>query len=108
MGEPKEAEYSGIKIVSDGTLLGTSVRTLDGQELEWITNIRWEMDVNSSVATATIEFTKVPVELTGEARERLEQQISAERVKIRTDALGLSSDERAHVEVTETVQISLV
>ena len=57
-----------IKIVSDGTDLGTKVLDEDGNclDLENMTKIEWSIDNESMVAKVKIEFVLVPVELVGE------------------------------------------
>ncbi len=71
-----------IRIVSDGTLPGTSVQTMDGQEIGFVRSIKWEMSVDDMVATVTVEFVKIPVELVGEAKIKLNRQIEAEKKKL--------------------------
>lgn len=51
-----------IKIISDGTGRGTRVVTEDGEVLERVLSIKWEC-VGRQDAVATIEVSRVPVEL---------------------------------------------
>ena len=51
-----------LKIVSDGTPMGTRVMTLDGQEIEDVNMVAWSI-TKHSLANATIGLENVPAEL---------------------------------------------
>lgn len=53
-----------IKIVSDGTALGTRVVNAEtGEAVDGVTAIRWSVDWKSGQVRAIVEYTAVPVEL---------------------------------------------
>lgn len=56
-----------IKIVSDGTGIGTKVINADtGERLRWIKRISWSISGPDELATATVHFTKVEIEVIGD------------------------------------------
>ena len=57
-----------LKLVSDGTPLGTKVVDENGEVIEYITNLKWEIGVGH-YAKATIEITKLPLEVVGELKQ---------------------------------------
>ena len=58
-----------IRIVSDGTPGGTSVQNDFGMPISGISKITWSIDVETSLATATIEFTNVSIDAIAEIKE---------------------------------------
>ena len=53
-----------VKIVSDGTTQGTRiVEESTGEPLGFVQSIEWKVDVNDTLATATVKFVKIPVEI---------------------------------------------
>src|ERR1039458_5290484 len=61
----------GVKIVSDGTPNGTRLIDTDtGAEIRYVSSITWRIDsMPMHFATATVEFTAVPIEANGELRQ---------------------------------------
>lgn len=55
-----------LKIDSDGTVGGTQVLTQDGERIEGITHIRWEITAVHGKSRATIELREVPVQVLGD------------------------------------------
>lgn len=56
-----------LRIVSDGTGLGTHVETEDGDRLENVTDIQWRVSANDEAARAVITFAAaVEVDVIGE------------------------------------------
>lgn len=59
-----------MRIVSDGTGLGTKVFDADGHEIKGcITKIEWDIDGERQVGRARITFDLVEVDLVGDIRE---------------------------------------
>ena len=62
-----------IKIISDGTMLGTKIVDEEtGKELSFVRKVEWTLDLNAQppwnrLATCKLEMFNVPVELVGEA-----------------------------------------
>ena len=57
-----------IKIISDGTTIGTQCFNLEtGEKIGYIQNIRWEADANQPFTTANIVIAKLPIEVEGDA-----------------------------------------
>lgn len=53
-----------LKIISDGTYLGTKVvNATTGEAVEDILSVRWNVDWRDGIAEATIEFRFIGVEL---------------------------------------------
>lgn len=59
----------GVRIVSDGTACGTHVYDCDGKEINGITAISWNIDVNSSFGVAKIEIPLASVDIVGELKD---------------------------------------
>jgi hypothetical protein len=52
-----------LKIISDGTYLGTKVvNAATGEAIENVTSIRWDVDWRNGIAEAAIEFRFIGVE----------------------------------------------
>ena len=60
---------NSIKIISDGTVAGTKVVDENDLPLKDISRITWTVSAEDTLATATIEFINIPVELEGEINE---------------------------------------
>jgi len=58
----KEDRLIGINIVSDGYPNGTKVLTDTGHELEWVSEITWQVKVGH-LAEATIKFSRCSVDI---------------------------------------------
>lgn len=57
-----------LRIVSDGTALGTKVFDSDGREVVGcLTKIEWSIDGDRRVGTATLTYECVEVDVIGEA-----------------------------------------
>jgi hypothetical protein len=55
-----------IKIISDGTPMGTHVTNADtGEKLELVRSVAWTCEIDK-LATATITVSKVPISVVGE------------------------------------------
>ncbi len=54
-----------LKIVSDGTPMGTRVEDEKGNRLDGVTSVEWDAGIDR-LATCTLELTGVPVEVTSE------------------------------------------
>lgn len=66
-----------LKVISDGTALGTKVINAEtGEAIENISRISWELDASVYIAQAVIEVIEIPVELTGGMR-LLKEQVRA-------------------------------
>lgn len=58
---------SRVRIVSDGTAVGTSI-TVDGEPItECVRSVTWSIDDPLGFATATLELEGVEVDVTGDA-----------------------------------------
>lgn len=55
-----------VKIISDGTALGTVVVADNGEKVDGIRSVKWHVDVETQLATAVLEFTGVHVDVVGE------------------------------------------
>ena len=60
---------NSIKIISDGTVVGTKVVDENDIPLADISKITWTVSAEDTLAKATIEFINIPVELEGEINE---------------------------------------
>jgi hypothetical protein len=57
-----------IKIVSDGTPMGTKVVNAEtGEAIKGVCGVSWSLSDNRSIGRAIVEFALVPVELVGDA-----------------------------------------
>lgn len=56
-----------VKIVSDGTPHGTRITDETGNPIEYVDSIDWEMRMDR-LATATVRFVAIPVEVEAELR----------------------------------------
>ena len=57
-----------VKIVSDGTSMGTHVTTEDGSEIGSVSSISWHLDAHDGIARAELVTLLPQVEVTAEAR----------------------------------------
>jgi len=59
-----------LKIVSDGTVAGTSIVDESGETVGGVTAIRFRLRASELMTKAVVEFSAMPIEFTGEARTR--------------------------------------
>ena len=65
-----------IKIVSDGTALGTKIYdAVTGAELKNVSRISWELDADSWDAKVEMTLINVPMELRGKATVTVEDLV---------------------------------
>lgn len=57
-----------VKIVSDGTSMGTHVTTEDGSEIGSVSSISWRLDAHDGIARAELVTLLSQAEVTAEAR----------------------------------------
>lgn len=62
-----------VRIVSDGTVQGTKVVTLEGEVLEGVQLVNWSMAVDDQLSSVLLELKGVPCDIVTTAR-RLEVQ----------------------------------
>jgi thymidylate kinase len=59
-----------LKVISDGTVMGTRVVNADtGEELSGVKAVKWEISTESITADVVIVLAKVPVEIAGQTKE---------------------------------------
>lgn len=57
-----------LKIVSDGTRAGTKLTTLDGESIENVLLVSWNLSTEDELAIAMVEIIGVPCEIITEYR----------------------------------------
>ena len=84
----------GVKIVSDGTPSGSHLIDAEtGAEIRYVTSITWRIDsMPMHFATATVEFSCVPIEANGELRQIEPPWWNWRRYIYRTPCLAQQTD----------------
>lgn len=59
------SDFRKIKIISDGTVIGTRVVDENNTPLDNINRLTWTVSAEDTLATALIEFINIPVEIEG-------------------------------------------
>lgn len=64
-----------LRIVSDGTALGTQVYDPDGRLIDWVSKVEWSCDANGTgVASALLTVDLVEVDVVGDGLLPLVEQ----------------------------------
>jgi len=58
-----------LRIVSDGTSVGTTIITEQGERIMDVTKVVWELDAHTGVAVAHLTLANVPVDVQGRVED---------------------------------------
>ena len=85
-----------VRVISDGTPIGSKVLLDNGDRLEGITNVQWSLAADGTAEIRLAVFGMIPVELTGTVIETKVDTIEKEDESFEDVFYGLEAQRAAH------------